>query len=494
MIQGTHSDSGKSILTAALCRIFAEDGFRTAPFKSQNMALNAYVTEDGKEIGRSQGMQADAARIRADVRMNPILLKPAGNQRSQVVVRGTALSTMEAAAYREDFYEKGKQVIQDAYESLASDVDRIVLEGAGSPVEVNLMERELVNMSTADMADAPVLLVADIDRGGVFASIVGTLELLPPEHRQRVKGLIINKFRGDPALFADGVSWLESYTGIPVLGVLPFVKDLYLEEEDALGLASYERRVEGIDAAILHYPWISNYHDLDPFKAEPDVQIRFVQRPEELGEPDLIILPGSKSTIEDLSFLHERGLVEALKKVPASTRMIGICGGYQMLGNTVRDPQMLESSRKEREGIGFFSTMDTVMLPEKQTIRTTAAAAAHPGIRWEGYEIRTGASTEEEKPWLCREDGTVIGSVRGRVFGTYLHDVFHQDEYRHHLLEDIRQEKGLPAQPRFSYASIREASIQHLADTTREYLDMAAIETLMTDGGGNNEKNDTTVE
>lgn len=320
MVQGTASDVGKSVIVTALCRIFAQDGFRTAPFKSQNMALNSYVTPDGREIGRAQGVQAEACGIAATTDMNPVLIKPTGDMHSQIVVHGQPLKRLSAADYREKFLPEAKPLVMDALNRLRRQYDIVLMEGAGSPAEINLKQRDIVNMNLAGWADAPVILVGDIDRGGVFAFLVGTLELLEPEERARVKGFIINKFRGDLSLLQPGLDWLERRTGIPVLGVLPYLPDLDVEAEDSVVLDTYPSAAESageqaaVDIAVIRYPRISNFTDFAPLAAEPDVSLRYVDKPADLGQPDAIILPGTKDTIGDLSFLREQGWDLAIRR------------------------------------------------------------------------------------------------------------------------------------------------------------------------------------
>ena len=339
MIQGTSSDVGKSMLCTAFCRILSDEGVKVAPFKSQNMSNNSYVTVFGEEIGRAQGVQAEAARTIATVDMNPILLKPESGMKSQVVLFGKHLETMDGMDYRAQFYEQGLQAIDQALTNLAESFTHLVIEGAGSPAEMNLNDRELVNMTVAKRADVPVILVADIERGGVFASIVGTLALVP--EKERIKGLIINKFRGDAKLFEDGVKFLESYTGIPVLGVIPYMDSHEIEQEDSLGVGMVQQQsaIKGaIDLVVCKHPYVSNFTDIEPFLTEPDVSIRWVETVEEIGQPDILLVPGTKSTIADLRYWKKQGLGEKLKSLTADTWVVGLCGGYQMFAETLSDP------------------------------------------------------------------------------------------------------------------------------------------------------------
>lgn len=492
MIQGTHSDAGKSLIATALCRIYAEDGHRTAPFKSQNMSLNSYVTVDGKEIGRAQGVQAEAAGIVATTDMNPILIKPEGDQQSQIVVHGRPYCTMQAGEYRSNFYEQGKQIVAQSYERLARTYERIVIEGAGSPAEINLNDRELVNMHVARMADAPVILVSDIDRGGVFASLVGTLQLLNPHDRKRIIGVIINKFRGDIKLLQPGLDWFETYTGVAVLGVMPYLTHLNIEAEDSLSLRHADRYAQSasdklIDIAVIAVSKMSNFTDLDPFTIEQDCRVRFVLSAETLGNPDLIILPGSKNVIEDMLALHENGLADAIvKRWEQGISVVGICGGYQMLGQKIEDPYGVESTHGEADGLGILP-VHTVLERQKRTVRTKGMVEWEGvPIHLEGYEIHMGRTNVHGEPFMSiecdegtRQDGCRLGND---VFGTYLHGIFHHDLFRTVFLNRIRMKKGLPivrpnAAP--SFHILRNNSIQQLADAARANLDLDKIETLL---------------
>ena len=392
MVQGTMSGAGKSLLCAALCRIFAQDGYRVAPFKSQNMALNSFVTRDGLEMGRAQVVQAQAAGIEPDVRMNPILLKPSSDVGSQVIVNGEVRGQMSAAAY---FKMKRALIpeILSAYNSLAETVDIIVIEGAGSPAEINLKADDIVNMGLARLVDAPVLLAGDIDRGGVFAQLYGTVALLEPEERARIKGLLINKFRGDVEILRPGLAMLEEKTQLPVLGVVPYLK-VDIEDEDSLSTRlDAGKTVHPLDAAILRLPHISNFTDFMPLEQHPLLGVRYVQNTRQLGTPDLIILPGTKNTVDDLLWLRQSGLEAALLKLAASgTPVLGVCGGYQMLGETLADPEGTESGTAQTvRGLGLLPTR-TVFTGQKHRTQDTAAVTAAPfaGAALAGYQIHTG--------------------------------------------------------------------------------------------------------
>lgn len=488
MIQGTSSDAGKSAIATAFCRIFAQDGYKTAPFKSQNMALNSYVTLDGKEIGRAQGVQAEAAGIVATTDMNPILIKPTRDAESQIVVNGEPYANMKALAYRSDFFDEGLRIIQESYQRLADSYERIVIEGAGSPAEVNLNDRELVNMRVARLTNAPVILVADIERGGVFASLVGTLQLLEPEDRKRVIGVIINRFRGDLSLLQPGLDWFESYTGVPVLGVVPFIPDLWIDAEDSLILHRYQGRQETakeLDIAVIRYPRIANFTDVDPFFVEPDCRVRYVSRPEELGEPDLIVLPGSKNTLEDLQFLRETGLAGRILQLhrEQACMLIGICGGYQMLGEWIHDPAGVESPLQSLEGLGLIPMVTT--LEQRKTTVLSRGTARFSGkkIELEGYEIHMGRSVFEQNDtaFIQLENGTDgYCDAQEKRIGTYFHGLFHNDEFRTLLLNKLRVEKGLaPIHERPSFVALREQGYDLLADTVRRHVRLGAIEEKM---------------
>ncbi|MGX1193780.1 cobyric acid synthase [Metabacillus sp. SLBN-84] len=486
MIQGTHSDAGKSILTTALCRIFKQDGYKTAPFKSQNMALNSYITKDGKEIGRAQGVQAEAAGIEADTDMNPILIKPSGEMESQVVFHGRPFAVMNAAVYREDFFRLGLEAIKKSLHKLLTNYDAVVIEGAGSPAEVNLNNRELVNMRVAEIADAPVLLVGDIDRGGVFASLVGTLQLLQEKDRKRVAGVVINKFRGDLTLLEPGLQWFEEYTGIPVVGVVPYIPDLEIDGEDSLVLNQYSRgtNLEGdLDVAVLAYPRLSNFTDIDPLRLEADVNIRYVRKASEFGRPDLIILPGSKNTAEDLRFLKGTGLFDrVLSAYKNGTQIMGICGGYQMMGEKLSDPEGVESGIREQDGLAIFP-VSTVLYADKKTVQTEGPCAVpgYEGFSLSGYEIHMGQTllSDDPSPFSIQK-GTGEGYAKENAMGTYLHDVFHNDAFRWRFLNRLRSKKGLqPIERSLYFRELKEREFDRLADHVRAALDLDKIYEIM---------------
>ena len=371
MVQGTASHVGKSVMVSALCRILRQDGFRVAPFKAQNMSNNSYVTADGGEIGRAQAAQAQAAGVEPKVEMNPVLLKPEADHTSQVVLMGRPQGSTGAREYFDRIKPRLWQAVRKSLNSLREDFDVVVIEGAGSPAEINLKAAEIVNMAVARYANAPVLLCGDIDRGGVFASLVGTMELLEPDERALVRGFIINKFRGDLSLLTDGLTWLEQRTGVPVAGVVPYFRDIHIPEEDSVPLeyAAPASKESLLDIAVVYLPHISNFDDFDPLARENGVSLRYVASPGQLGRPDLVILPGTKTTIPDFCWMEERSIPQAVQEAHRNgSAIIGICGGYQMLGTGISDPHNVESSRSECKGLGLLPS-STVFAPSKETHR-----------------------------------------------------------------------------------------------------------------------------
>ncbi|OIJ19284.1 cobyric acid synthase CobQ [Anaerobacillus alkalidiazotrophicus] len=488
MIQGTHSDAGKSVIVTAFCRIFKQDGYLTAPFKSQNMALNSYITIDGKEIGRAQGVQAEASGVIATTDMNPILIKPNRANESQIVVHGKPYKNMQAGQYRSEFFYQGLQLIEEALTSLSEKYERIVIEGAGSPAEINLNDRELVNMRVANMADAPVILVGDIDKGGVFASLVGTLQLLSASDRDRVIGVIINKFHGDIKLLEPGLTWFEQYTGKPVLGVIPFLPNLNIEAEDSVILDRYKPGVDqskDIDIAVIQYPKISNFTDVDPFFVESDCHVRFITKADQLKQPDLIILPGSKNTIEDLLFLKKTGLMDKILALHNDQKpfIFGVCGGYQMLGLSIEDPYEIESNFQIETGLGLLP-LKTTITKEKTTILSEGTLSFGKYFtKVSGYEIHMGKTSfvGDYEPFIQMEDREEgCKNADERVLGTYFHGIFHNDEFRKNLLNQIRADKGLhEMNDRVSYQQIREQAFDRLADHVRKHVQLDKINEKM---------------
>lgn len=488
MIQGTMSNVGKSLLTAGLCRVFKQDGYKVAPFKSQNMALNSGITADGLEMGRAQMMQAEACGITPDVRMNPILLKPVTDIGSQVIVNGEVVGNMKAIDY---FRYKRKLLpeISKAYQSLAAEYDIIVLEGAGSPAEINLKQDDIVNMNMAKLAGAPVLLVGDIDRGGVFAQLLGTMLLLEPEEQQIVKGLVINKFRGDETILEPGLRQLEKQVGIPVAGVMPYLH-VDLDEEDSLStrLAGTQKNAL-FEIAVIHLPRISNFTDFMALEAEPELQLRYVTKVQELKQPDIIILPGTKNTISDLLWLRESGLAAAIQQqVNGGCLVFGICGGYQMLGCQLTDPWALEGGGCTA-GLGLLP-VDTVFQPEKRR-QQTAGFVSSAGLKElqnttvTGYEIHMGNTTLQTgaKPFLQLKDG-MDGCWQGCVYGTYLHGLFDNDTFRAGLLHFLYQKKGLQPEEQHSltWEDYRQQQYDKLADAVRQHLHLPFIYQILEEG------------
>lgn len=497
MIQGTMSNAGKSLLAAGLCRIFHQDGYKVAPFKSQNMALNSFITEDGLEMGRAQVMQAEAAGIRPHVYMNPILLKPTNDMGSQVIVNGEVLGNMSAR----DYFAYKKNLIPDikkAYGTLASEYDIIVLEGAGSPAEINLKQEDLVNMGMAKLAKAPVLLAGDIDRGGVFAQLVGTVELLEPEEQARIKGLIINKFRGDKTILDPGLSSLAARTGIPVVGVVPYMQ-IDVEDEDSLSeRLTGNDKVEAIDIAVIRLPRIANFTDFNVLESMAGVSVRYVKTVAELKHPDMILLPGTKNTMRDLLWLRQNGLEAAIQKAHQSgTVIFGICGGYQMLGESLADPLGVEEGGELR-GIGLLP-MDTVFAGEKTRTRVSGRAGTLPGplsglsgLLVEGYEIHMGISTFHEKqcPMTLLTDAVTGGqkldggALASGVYGSYVHGFFDRSEIARGVIRALAAKKGLDfdAMPQMDYQQYKETQYDLLADTLRRHLDMDKVYRILEEG------------
>lgn len=497
MIQGTMSNAGKSLLAAGLCRIFKQDGYRVAPFKSQNMALNSFITEEGLEMGRAQVMQAEAAGIKPSVKMNPILLKPTNDMGSQVIVNGEVLGNMNARDY---FRYKKKLIpdIQKAYDELDREYDIIVIEGAGSPAEINLKQEDIVNMGMAKMAKAPVLLVGDIDRGGVFAQLIGTVMLLEEEEKAMVKGLIINKFRGDKTILDPGVKMLEEKAKIPVVGVAPYL-NIQVEDEDSLTERfDREREVDMIDIAVVRLPRISNFTDFNPLESISGVSLRYVKRVDELKDPDMIILPGTKNTMEDLAWLRESGMEAAILKQAAKGKVIfGICGGYQMLGETLEDPEGVEAGGKMK-GMGLLS-MDTVFASSKTRTRVRGQFHKISGslrglsqAPLEGYEIHMGETRLREGMQALTDIRDVVeagvektdGACTESVYGTYVHGVFDREEVAEGLIRSLAEKKGICMEQigSVNFQEFKETQYDLLAAGLRKHLDMEKIYQIMEEG------------
>lgn len=496
MIQGTMSSAGKSLIAAGLCRIFRQDGYRCAPFKSQNMALNSFITEDGLEMGRAQVMQAEAAGIEPSVWMNPILLKPTNDMGSQVIVNGEVIGTMKAR----DYFAYKKQLIPDilrAYQKLEAEYDIIVIEGAGSPAEINLKQDDIVNMGMAKLAKAPVLLVGDIDRGGVFAQLLGTLLLLEEEEKQMVKGLIINKFRGDKTILDPGVKMLEEKSGIPVVGVAPYL-NIQVEDEDSLTERfSGNREADLIDIAVIRIPRISNFTDFNALEVIPGVSLRYVKNVQELKNPDMIILPGTKNTMEDLLWMRQNGLEAAILKQADQGKIIfGVCGGYQMLGQTLSDPEGVEAGG-EIKGMGLLP-MDTVFKENKTRTRVTGTfreikgpLSLLSGTELEGYEIHMGTtSLSDGAESLVKISDQVTGTARldgayrDNVYGSYVHGIFDKEEVAKKIVEAIGAKKGIDVSEMNSvdFTQFKENQYDLLAQGLREHLDMEKIYKILEAG------------
>ncbi len=484
MIQGTMSGAGKSLITAGLCRIFTQDGYDVAPFKSQNMALNSYITGDGLEMGRAQVVQAEACKKEPHVWMNPVLLKPTSDMGSQVIVLGKVQGNMNAM----DYYKKKTEyipVIREAYDNLAARSDIVVIEGAGSPAEINLKENDIVNMGLAKMADAPVLLIGDIDRGGVFAQLFGTLGLLEEDERDRIKGMIVNKFRGDAAILKPGIRMLEERCGKKVLGIVPYL-DVDIEEEDSLAEELEKRNVTAaVDIAVIKLRKISNFTDLQALSIEEGVSVRYVEKPSELGDPHMIILPGSKNTVTDMKWLRESGL-EALilRHAGKGTLIFGICGGFQLLGQQIVDETGAEGGGEIR-GLGLLP-VTTYFAERKTRKRVTGytaelagpfAALSHKRVK--GYEIHMGKTVyHEERPsYFLKTDGDFDGCVRENVAGTYFHGIFDEEEFRRALFSLLYKRCGLGEYSKevLSLQDYKEQQYDRLADALRESMDMKEI-------------------
>lgn len=471
MIQGTMSNAGKSLLAAGLCRIFRQDGYRVAPFKSQNMALNSFITKDGAEMGRAQVVQAEAAGIAPDVRMNPILLKPTTDVGSQVIVNGQVQGNMRAMEY----YKRKREFIpavMEAYNSLAQDYDIIVIEGAGSPAEINLKATDIVNMGLAELVDAPVLLVGDIDRGGVFAQLYGTIALLEPQEQKRIKGTIVNKFRGDRAILQPGIDILEKICGVPVAGVIPYTH-VDIDDEDSLStrFQTGDSRKD-IDIAVIKLPRISNFTDVSPLERFESVSVRYIERPDQLHQPDMILLPGTKSTIADLLWLRQSGLEAAICQQAARGCIIfGICGGYQMLGTSIRDPQGVEAAGvTEVKGMGLLP-MDTVFQGEKVQQQTSGVFGEIPGVLhsltglpYTGYEIHMGRSQQKLAPLVSQDN----------VYGSYIHGIFDGEGIAQAVIRDLAAKKGIDPGTLtvFDPERYKQEQYDKLADAVRGGLDM----------------------
>ncbi|MFQ5559866.1 MAG: cobyric acid synthase [Nitrospinota bacterium] len=485
MIQGTGSHVGKSVVATGLCRALMHAGYRVAPFKAQNMALNSFATESGGEIGVAQAAQAEACGVTPVVEMNPVLLKPNSDTGSQVILCGKVFGNMSVDEYM-GFKPKAREVVKRALAGLKEKFDIIVIEGAGSPAEINLRENDIANMGTAEIADSPVLLVGDIDRGGVFASLYGTFQLLLPWEKKRVQGFIINKFRGQRSLLDSGIKELERLCQRPVLGVLPYLHDIAIAEEDSLGLPNGNGRQypgAALDIGVVRLPSISNFTDFDPLASEQGVKVRYIKDPSEFGAPDIVILPGSKSTIHDMSFLRRTGLSEKITSAAQTEKeVVGICGGFQMLGKKICDPDSHESALTEIEGLGLLS-VNTTIKKCKETFQVKGVEL-ETGISVRGYEIHMGESRGEGKPVfsLTRLGGSgpsvQDGERKGNVWGTYIHGLFENDAFRNLFLNKVRKRKGVAVSESRSIFD-RGPGYDALAHKMTENLDMAKLYSIL---------------
>ena len=482
MVVGTTSHAGKSLITTAICRILSRRGWRVAPFKGQNMALNAYVTNGGGEIGHAQAVQAWAAGITPTIEMNPILLKPQGDMTSLVILKGKAIGRVAAADYYEQFFDMGWRAIDESLHRLADDFDLLVCEGAGSPAEINLKHRDLTNMRVAKYLNAPTLLVVDIDRGGAFAHVVGTLELLDPEERALIKGVIINKFRGQRSLLDPGIKWLEEKTGIPVVGVIPWL-DYAFPAEDSLSLFDRSSAPKGeLTIGVVRLPRISNFTDFDPLEAEPSVSVKYIHPKQSLGHPDAVIIPGSKTTIADLIALHKTGMAEEIQNyVAAGGTVLGICGGFQMLGKILADPEGIEGQEGRYRGLGLLPLKTVIAGQKIARQRSVSSNFPQEGLPVTGYEIHQGRTRliENEGGVQALFDDSSLGVVDDShsVWGTYLHGIFDNGPWRRAWLNRLRQQRGLRSLPTgvANYREQREMMLDQLADAIEPHLDLKPV-------------------
>ncbi|MBW4682960.1 MAG: cobyric acid synthase CobQ [Microcoleus vaginatus WJT46-NPBG5] len=482
MVVGTTSHAGKSTITTALCRILSRRGWRVTPFKGQNMALNAYVTTSGGEIGYAQAVQAWAAGVTPWVEMNPILLKPQGDMTSQVIIKGKSVGKVSATDYYEQYFDRGWQAIEESLQQLAGEFDLIICEGAGSPAEINLKHRDLTNMRVARYLNAPTLLVVDIDRGGAFAHVVGTLELLEPEERALIRGVVINKFRGQRSILDPGITWLEKRTGIPVLGVIPWI-DQFFPAEDSLSLLERQPRKlnSELTIAVIRLPRISNFTDFDPLEAESSVTVKYIGPKQSLGHPDAVIIPGSKTTIADLLVLQQTGIAQEIKNyVAAGGTVMGICGGYQMLGQMLADPEGIEGQEGRYEGLGLLPLKTMITSQKIARQRQVTSNLPQVGLPVIGYEIHQGRTQIiDDKIITPLFDDVNLGVVDAdhSVWGTYLHGLFDNGPWRRAWLNGLRQQRGLKSLPTGipNYREQREALLDSLANVVGEHLDLTPI-------------------
>ena len=489
MVVGTTSHAGKSVITSALCRILSRRGWRVSPFKGQNMALNAYVTPSGGEIGYAQAVQAWAAGVVPCVEMNPILLKPQGDMTSQVILMGKAVGKVNASDYYEQYFAPGWQAIEESLRRLSNEFDLIVCEGAGSPAEINLKHRDLTNMRVAKHLNAPTLLVVDIDRGGAFAHVVGTLELLEPEERELIKGVVINKFRGQRSLLDSGITWLQERTGIPVVGVIPWIDELFPAEDslDLLDRNPKKKANSELNIAVIRLPRISNFTDFDPLEAEPTVTVKYIMPNQSLGYPDAVILPGTKTTIADLMLLQKTGMATEIQEYAAAGGVVlGICGGFQMLGKMLADPEGVEGHEGRYQGLDLLPIKTVITGNKIARQRLVSSNYPQVGLPVAGYEIHQGRSRlleseDGEKQPSCKplfdDPGLGIVDAGQTVWGSYLHGLFDNGPWRRAWLNYLRQRRGLPALPTgvANYREQREAMLNSLTDIVEAHLDLNTV-------------------
>jgi adenosylcobyric acid synthase len=495
MVQGTSSNAGKSVVVAALCRIFAKKGYRVAPFKSQNMSLNSYTTNENAEIAMAQVLQAEAAGVEPSYNMNPILLKPKEDFISQVIVHGKPAGDMNFYYYQNNFRQEALEAIESSLNSLKNDYDIIVIEGAGSPAEINMLDKDLANMQIARMADADVILVADIDRGGVFASIAGTFSLLPETDTKRIKGIIINKFRGNLDILLPGIQQIEEIVGAPVLGVLPYDNNLKLPEEDSASLTEHKYSKEGkIKIGVIRLPRISNFTDIDPLEYEPDVSIKLIELDEEIGDVDAIIIPGTRNSISDLVSLKESGLADDIKHLSTEIPIFGICGGYQLLGNKIIDEKFQESKYGNVEGLGLldvqtiFGEIDKIVKQSQGKIVGNGLFKGLKGANITGYELHEGITLlGDSKPLLKMIEGCgnniesgFDGAVNGLTAGTYFHGIFHNFYFRRFFTNYLRIKKGIEKLDLINdnFEEMKKFSLDRLAEIVSENIDMTVIDKI----------------
>lgn len=475
MFLGTASSVGKSILAAAFCRYYKRKGYNVAPFKALNISLNSFVTKEGDEIGRAQVVQAEACEIEPKEYMNPILMKPSANNKTQVIVRGKVYCTMDAYKYK-DLNKYLKGVAKEAFDDISKDYDFIVLEGSGSCAEINLRETDIANIEMAKVSNSPVILVADIDRGGVFASIVGTIMLLPPEERALIKGVIINKFRGKKEFFKPVMKQIEELINIPVLGVMPYF-ELNIEDEDGVTEKISNKKGKGIDVVVIRLPHMSNFTDFNVLRAMNGINIRYINSPKEIENAKMIIIPGSKNTIEDLNFIKETGFHEIiLEKAKSGTIIFGICGGYQILGKEIKDPLGVEGNPREVKGLGLLDLVTT--FNEKKKTRQVKAKN-NEGLVVSGYEIHNGVSEclDNKSIWIEGDDGEVLGMKSGNVYGTYLHGIFEEEDFAYTFINKYVSQ--LECNEKVSYKEYKMNEYDKLCDILEENIDMDLVNSII---------------